>query len=157
VWSIEDVMGRRAQPGHRVILVDDTGDWRGGGTAWHLAELGHAVTVVTGWPMVGFWIQRTAGDGKLRARLAQLGARWLTESAVVAWHGDAATVRNLLDGTEQRLEADALVMATSNVSETALAQELMDAGLAFDLAGDSVAPRLAVQAIYEGRVLGMKA
>jgi NADPH-dependent 2,4-dienoyl-CoA reductase/sulfur reductase-like enzyme len=140
-----------------VILVDDTGDWRGGGTAWHLAEQGHAVTVVTGWPMVGFWIQRTAGDGKLRARLAQLGAHWLTESAVVAWHGDAATVRNLLDGTEQRLAADALVLATSNVSETALAQELGDAGLAFAMAGDNVAPRLAVQAIFEGRVLGMKA
>lgn len=157
VWSIEDVMGKRAQLGKRVILVDDTGDWRGGGTAWHLAEQGHAVTVVTGWPMVGFWIQRTAGDGKLRARLTQLGVHWLTESAVVAWHGDAATVRNLLDGTEQRLAADALVLATSNVSETALAQELGDTGLAFAMAGDNVAPRLAVQAIYEGRVLGMKA
>jgi 2,4-dienoyl-CoA reductase-like NADH-dependent reductase (Old Yellow Enzyme family) len=155
VWSIEDVMGKRAQLGHHVMLVDDTGDWRGGGTAWHLAELGHTVTLVTGWPMVGFWIQRTAGDGKLRARLAQLGARTLTESAVVAWHGDAATVRNLLDGSEQRLTADALVLATSNVSETALAQELAAAGLAFGMAGDNVAPRLAVQAIYEGRVMGM--
>jgi NADPH-dependent 2,4-dienoyl-CoA reductase/sulfur reductase-like enzyme len=140
-----------------VLLVDDSGDWRGGGTAWYLAEQGHQVTVVTGWPMLGFWIQRTAGDGKLRSRLAQLGARWLTESAVSAWHGDAATVRNMLDGSEQRLTADALVLATSNVAETALAQELTEAGLAFAMAGDSVAPRLAVQAIYEGRVLGMGA
>lgn len=155
VWSIEDVMGKRANLGKQVILVDDTGDWRGGGTAWHLAEQGHTVTVVTGWPMVGFWIQRTAGDGKLRARLAQLGASWLTESAVVAWHGDAATIRNLLDGSEQRLAADALVLATSNVSDTELAQALSLAGMAFDMAGDNVAPRLAVQAIYEGRVLGM--
>ena len=77
VWSIEDVMGRLAKPGKRVVLIDDTGDWRGGGTAWHLAEQGHQVTIVSGWPMVGYWIQRTAGDGQLRARLAQLGARWL--------------------------------------------------------------------------------
>ena len=155
VWSIEDVMGKRAQPGQHVLLVDDTGDWRGGGTAWHLAERSHKVTVVTGWPMLGFWIQRTAGDGKLRSRLAQLGVRWHTESAVSSWYGDAATVRSLLDGSEHRLSADALVMAASNVSETALAQALTDAGLAFAMAGDSVAPRLVVQAIYEGRVLGM--
>ncbi len=100
VWSIEDVMGRLAKPGKRVVLIDDTGDWRGGGTAWHLAELGHQVTIVSGWPMVGYWIQRTAGDGQLRARLAQLGANWMTESVVTTWHGDGASVRSLLDGSE---------------------------------------------------------
>ena len=157
VWSIEDVMGKRCKPGKQVLLVDDTGDWRGGGTAWHLAELGHTVTMVTAWPLVGFWIQRTAGDGKLRSRLAQLGARWFTESAVLAWHGDAATVRNLLDGSEQRLPADALVLATTNVADTALSQELTDAGIHHATAGDNVAPRLAVHAIYEGRLLGMQA
>ncbi len=157
VWSIEDVMGKRCTPGKHVLLVDDTGDWRGGGTAWHLAELGHTVTMVTGWPLVGFWIQRTAGDGKLRSRLTQLGARWFTESAVVAWHGDGATVRNLLDGSEQRIAADTLVLATTNVADTALSQELTDAGVNHDIAGDNVAPRLAVHAIYEGRVLGMQA
>ena len=155
VWSIEDVMGKRAQLGKRVLLVDDTGDWRGGGTAWHLAEQGHEVTLVTGWPMVGFWIQRTAGDGKLRSRLAQLGAHCYTESGVVAWHGDGATVRNLLDGTEQRLPADALVLATTNLSEDSLLQELPGSGLAVRAVGDAVAPRLAVHAIYEGRVAGM--
>ena len=156
VWSIEDVMGKRAQPGKRVVLVDDTGDWRGGGTAWHLAEQGHQVTVVTGWPMVGFWIQRTAGDGKLRSRLTQLGARLLAESAVVAWHGDGATVRNLLDGTEQIIKADALVLATTNVAETSLLQDLDGSSLVVEAVGDALAPRLAVHAIYEGRVAGMK-
>jgi len=156
VWSIEDVMGKRAQLGKHVLLLDDTGDWRGGGSAWHLAEQGHQVTVVTGWPMVGYWIQRTAGDGKLRARLAQLGARAFTESAVLAWHGNAATVRNLLDGSEQQVQADDLVLATTNVAETTLADELTDAAMAFQAVGDAVAPRLAVHAIYEGRVAGMQ-
>jgi len=156
VWSVEDVMGRRARLGKRVILVDDTGDWRGGGTAWHMAEQGHAVTVVTGWPMVGYWIQRTAGDGQLRTRLTKLGVHWLTETALIAWHGDAATLRNLHDASVQRLEADALVLATTNVPDTSLAEELTGTDLQISLAGDSVAARLAVHAIYEGRVLGMK-
>lgn len=156
VWSVEDVMGKRAQLGKHVLLVDDTGDWRGGGTAWHLAELGHQVTVVTSWPMLGYWIQRTAGDGKLRARLAQLGGRCLSESAVLAWQGDAAVVRNLLDGTEQTIAADALVLAGTNVAEDSLALELQGSGIAFESIGDATAARLAVHAIYEGRVAGMK-
>ena len=156
VWSIEDVMGKLAKPGKRVVLVDDTGDWRGAGTAWYLAEQGHEVTIVTTWPMVGFWIQRTAGDGKLRSRLTQLGASWKTESAVIAWHGDAATVRNLLDGKESKVASDALILATTNLSETSLAEELSRMGIDHAMAGDNVSPRLAVHAIYEGRVAGMQ-
>ncbi len=156
VWSIEDVMGRMARPGKRVILIDDTGDWRGGGTAWHLAEQGHEVSIVTSWPMVGFWIQRTAGDGQLRSRLKKLGGRWFTESAVTEWHGDSATVRNLLDGSESRVDADALVLATTNDADTTLSKDLADVNANISMAGDNVAARLAVHAIFEGRVLGMK-
>ena len=155
VWPIEDVMSHNARPGRRVILLDDTGDWRGGGTAWFLAERGHQVTVVTPHPMVGYWVQRTAGDYELRARLARLGASWHTESAITAWTGTTATVRSLLDGGEQIVEADALVLATTNISETAVIEELGDRLPEVHLAGDAVAARLAVQAIYEGRVIGM--
>ena len=153
VWSIEDVMGRRAQPGKRVVLIDDTGDWRGGGTAWHLAEQGHQVTIVSGWPMVGYWIQRTAGDGQLRARLSRLGARWLTESVVTTWHGDGASVRSVLDGSETRVDADALVLATTNVAQTDLADALRATVRELHVVGDANAARLAVHAIYEARAL----
>ncbi len=144
-------MGKRAKPGQRVVLIDDTGDWRGGGTAWHLAELGHQVTIVSGWPMVGYWIQRTAGDGQLRARLAQLGARWLTESVVTEWHGDGASVRSLLDGSDSRIDADSLVLATTNTAQTELADALRSSVRELHLVGDATAARLAVHAIYEAR------
>jgi 2,4-dienoyl-CoA reductase-like NADH-dependent reductase (Old Yellow Enzyme family) len=62
VWSVEDVMGRAARPGKRVILLDDIGHWHGAGTAWHLAEAGHEVTIVTRFPMVGWELVRTATD-----------------------------------------------------------------------------------------------
>ncbi len=156
VWSIEDVMGRLAKPGKRVVLIDDTGDWRGGGTAWHLAELGHQVTIVSGWPMVGYWIQRTAGDGQLRARLAQLGAHWMTESVVTAWHGDGASVRSLLDGRESRIDADALVLATTNTAQTELADALRGTVAELHVLGDATAARLAVHSIYEARALAMR-
>lgn len=153
VWSVEDVMGKLAKPGQRIVLVDDTGDWRGGGTAWHLAEQGHQVTIVSGWPMVGYWIQRTAGDGQLRARLSQLGARWITEAVVTQWHGDGASVRSLLDGSEQRLDADALVLATTNIAQTGLADTLRETVGELHVVGDATAARLAVHAIYEARAM----
>ena len=104
VHSIEAVLSHNAATTPSVLLLDDTGDWRGGGTAWFLAERGHEVVIVTGWPMVGYQIQRTAGDWKLRSELASLGVTWHTEAVVTEWHGDGATVRSLLDGREERVE-----------------------------------------------------
>ena len=78
-----------------------------------------------------------------------------TESAVTEWHGDGATVRSLLDGGEERVAADALVLATANVAETTLAEELADSGLELHIIGDALAPRRAHTATYEGRKLGL--
>lgn len=154
VWSVEDVMGLRAKLGKKVVLIDDTGDWRGAGTAWAMAEKGHSVQIITAWPLVGYWLQRTAGDGALRARLKKLGVSWLTEAAVLSWHQDHALIRNLLDASEQIIEADSLVLATTNTVEDSLSKELNTMGVSHHLVGDACAARLAVQAIYEGRSLG---
>ncbi|NQV46866.1 MAG: FAD-dependent oxidoreductase [Rhodospirillaceae bacterium] len=156
VFSVEDVMARTGRPGKRVLVLDDTGNWRAAGTAMHLAEKDHQVTIITAAPMVGFDLTRTSADGPLRERLKKLGCHWFCESAVTEWHGDGATVRDLLTGIERRMDADALVLATTNVAETWLAGELAESGLEIHSVGDCVAPRSAVMAIYEGRVMGMK-
>ena len=156
--SIDDVMSNNVRPGERVVIVDDVGDWRGTGTAWHLAERGHHVTLVSSWPLVGYWIQRTAGDWELRARLAQLGVEMITEAVVTTWSDDGATVRSYLDGSESTIAADTLVFATTNVSETTVADELAagDPSMPVTVVGDALAARLAVHAIYDGRVAGMR-
>lgn len=156
VGSVDDVLDNRLQVGHRVVVVDDFGDWRGGGTAWHLAEKGHEVVVVTSHPKVGQTVERTSGDGRLRANLARLGTTWHTESAVTEWTGTGATVRNLLDGTEQFVAADTLVLALVNTPEDGVLHDLTDRHPALHAVGDVVAARSAVQAIYEGRVTGMR-
>ncbi|PPR75074.1 MAG: putative N-methylproline demethylase [Alphaproteobacteria bacterium MarineAlpha3_Bin4] len=154
VFSVEDVMSRNARPGKRVIVLDDIGHWHGGGTAWHLAEAGHEVIIVTSWPVVGFELIRTTADWPLRRRLKQLGAIWLTEAAVTEWHGDAATVLDLAVGSETRVEADALVLATTNASTNWLAYELAGDSFEIHTIGDAVAPRHANMAFYEGRKIG---
>ncbi len=154
-------MSRPARPGKRVLLLDDGGHWRGCGTAWHLAEQGHQVTLVTPHPMAGAELTRTAADGPLRKKLAELGAVTLTDSALTEWHGGGATVLNLLSGTETRVAADALVLATCTVAETTLQDELaqdevVESGLEVHAIGDCVAPRRANNAFHEGRRLGLR-
>lgn len=156
VCSVEDVMGRAVRPGERVIVLDDIGHWHGAGTAWHLAEAGHEVTVVTRHPTIGAELARTAADAPLRSRLKRLGVREMGDSAIGEWHGNAADVVNLLDGSTRRIEADMLVTATPNESQRWLADELADSGLEIHAVGDCVAPRLAVMAIHEGRELAQR-
>jgi NADPH-dependent 2,4-dienoyl-CoA reductase/sulfur reductase-like enzyme len=156
VWSVEDVLARRARPGKRVVVLDDIGHWHGAGTAWQLAEQGHAVTVVTRFPMVAFELIRTATDRPLRRKLKTLGVETIHDAAVTAWNGEGAEVVDLRDGATQRIAADALVLATVNAAQTWLQEGLADSGREVHSIGDCVAPRLAVMAIYEGRELAMR-
>ncbi len=154
VFAVEDVMAKSARLGKRVLLVDDGGNWRGCGTAWHLAEQGHEVTLLTADPFVGRDLVRTNADWAIRPRLRRLGVAFLTDSAVAVWHADGATVADLLTGAEKRLPFDSLVLATANLPETALADALAGSGLEIRAVGDCVAPRHAPAAIYEGRKAG---
>lgn len=154
VWSAEDVMGKAARTGDRVVVLDEGGNWRGCGTAWALAEDGKRVTLVTPDPLVGKELQRTAADFPLRKRLAELGVDFLVESAVTAWGPDGATVVSLLTGREHVVPADDLVMAVPNAAEDSVARAL-DGETEVHVIGDAAAPRQAPYAIHDGRKIGM--
>lgn len=154
VWPVEEVMARSARPGERVILLDEAGNWRGCGTAWHPAEQGHEVTLVTPDPMVGRELMRTASDLPIRKRLKELGVEFVTEALVKEWHGDGATLTLFLDGSEWQVAAGGLVLATTNHPDGLLQEALADDGLELHAIGDCVAPRRAPYAFYEGAKLG---
>lgn len=155
VWSVEDVMRREARLGKRVLLLDDAGNWRGPGTAWHLAEKEHQVTLLTADAYVGRDLARTAADFPMRSRLKKLGVTFMTDSVILAWHGDEATIRDLSTGVEQRLPFDSLVLATTNVADSALQDDLAAGNASHHAIGDCLSPRHAAAAIYEGRKLGL--
>lgn len=155
VWTAEDVMSRSARLGRRVLVLDEGANWKGAGTALHLAEQGHEVTLVTPAPSVMMEMARTNADVQLRQRLRELGATLITEGAITEWHGDGATI--LVFGAKDRhICADSLVLSTTNVPERSLSEELLRKSLPHNIVGDAVAARTAVMAIYEGRKLAMK-
>ncbi|MDF2764994.1 MAG: NAD(P)-binding protein, partial [Rhodospirillales bacterium] len=78
------------------------------------------------------------------------------ESAVEEWHGDGATILDLLTEQRSTLPFDSLVLATTNVPEASLAAELASSGLELHLIGDALATRQAPAAIFEGRRLGLR-
>ncbi|WP_121633328.1 FAD-dependent oxidoreductase [Tropicibacter alexandrii] len=155
VWSTEDVMGRAARLGPRVIVLDEGGHWKGIGTAWHLAEAGHEVTIVTPDPMIARELVRSATDFNARQVLARLGVGFVTESALRQWSAQGARIVSLLTREESHLAADSLVLATGNRCDTTLLEALRERGIDVRPIGDAAAPRLAAAAIHDGRVTGL--
>jgi 2,4-dienoyl-CoA reductase-like NADH-dependent reductase (Old Yellow Enzyme family)/thioredoxin reductase len=149
VVSAEDVMARIARPGKRVLVLDETANWKGSGAALYLAEAGHEVTVVTSAASVMAEMARTAADIQLRSRLRELGSRLITEAVVREWHGDGATVQ-IAGSQAEHVAADTLVVAGTNLANRHLSDEL-----GVDAIGDAVAARNAAMAIYEGRKYAM--
>ena len=156
VWPAEAVMAREARLGKRVLVLDEGGNYKGVGTAWHLAEAGHQVTIVTPDPQVGKELVRTAIDGPVRMRLAKLGAKFLVESALADFKDGKATIASLLDGSETVIEVDDIVTALTNVSNDSIARELEAKGVKTTNVGDCIAARHAAAALYDGRRAGME-
>ena len=157
VWSIEDVMSRSANLGEHILLLDEGGNWRGCGTALYLIEQGYQLTIVTPDPLVGKELARTTSDFPLRKKLKTAGVRFIVESAILEWTDCGGRVRSFLDGSEQFIEADSLVLSTTNNAEDSVTRELLDANLDVEIhsIGDCIAPRQAPYAFYEGRKLGL--
>ncbi|WP_289084236.1 FAD-dependent oxidoreductase [uncultured Sulfitobacter sp.] len=156
VWSTEDVMGRAARLGNRVLILDEGGQWKGIGTAWHLAEAGHEVTIITPDAMIARELVRSATDFSARQTLARLGVTFVTESAILRWSNAGARCTSLLTGEETDIAADSLVLATGNRTDTALLEELRARDIDVRPIGDAAAPRLAAAAFRDGRAVGLR-
>lgn len=155
IWSTEDVMGRAAKLDHKIIILDEGGHWKGIGTAWHLAEAGHEVTIVTPDAMIARDLFRSATDFNARKTLAKLGVHFVTETVITQWSSQGARCVSLLTDEEIHIAAGSLVLATGNRSDTALLDALRNRAIEVLPIGDAAAPRLAAAAIYDGRLAGL--
>jgi 2,4-dienoyl-CoA reductase-like NADH-dependent reductase (Old Yellow Enzyme family) len=156
VFSIQEVLDGATVPGRRALVLDDLDDWRGLGTALHLAEHGHEVTIVTASPVVARGLFHSAADAPLRKRFAEAGGHSVTSTCLLGWKDGVALALSTLTNELTKMDADALVIAETPVAETGLAATLTARGIAFHQIGDCVAPRRASLAFLEGRSLALR-
>ena len=137
---------------------DDLNDWRGLGTALHLAEAGHDVTIVTSAPVMG---GGTVPQCRRRPAptAVRRGRRHHAPGHRRAVHGTApmSTVRSTLTGAEEwirgRHPGD---RRDARSRRRPWPQSCGDAASPFEAIGDCVAPRRASLAFYEGRELARR-
>ena len=155
VLSIDDVLSGVSVPGPRVLLLDESDDWKGAGTALYMAERDLRVSFITKGAVVAKGLVPAKAHKALRKRFRTLGIEEILSSALVSWSEGTATIKHLLSGETRTTEFDSLVLATTNVAETGLQAALVESGLEIHTIGDCVAPRTAATAIFEGRRLAL--
>jgi hypothetical protein len=144
-------------PGTHVLLLDDiNGWWPASGTALHLAQQRHMVTIVTSAEKAAAQLDYSSTGDTTRERFAKMGIEVLLASAIEAWRENTATIINLYTGDKEDRDFDSLVLALTNEPDSALEHELAnERNLSIHAVGDNVQARTASMAIYEARKLVM--
>lgn len=140
--------------GDRVVLVDADGNWPAVATAEHLADLGTRVTVVTTQAYTG-WRITTYSMLAVRQRFHEKGIRVLPLRAVGAYADGRLRLEDVASGDEHVLDGvTGVVAAFGGVACDGLYEALRGRVTDLRLVGDAVAPRTAMEAIYEGHAAG---
>ena len=150
VADIADVVSGAVLPAGDVLLLDDTGDWRGIGTALLLQQLRCRVGLVTADAAVAARLPPAAGGAEARRRFARSGGVEFVHTVVTAWDGTAgrAALRHVLTDRVDEVGADWLVVAETPTAEpptgqVAVAERVARAcpHAAIHVIGDALAPR----------------
>jgi hypothetical protein len=136
-----------------VAFVDLTGEWASLSAIDHLAGLGKRVTVFS--PIGGFaWRTTIYSSLAWTKRLREKRVRIATLRRVMSFDGAALEVEDVSCGEVESLAGfDAVVLAQYNAPADELRAPLAAAGIPLTFAGDCLAPRTAMEAVYEGHAV----
>lgn len=151
--TVDEAVAEPARLGKRVVVHDETGDWPAFSLLEHLALNGHAVTVMTPLAAIG-WRTTIYSTAATRKRLRALKVRIVPLRALVDFDGGSLTVEDVSTGEVETHAADSVVVARIPLAYNPLEAALDAAGIAHVMAGDCLAPRTALEAIYEGHAAG---
>ena len=156
VCTVHDVLDGSVVPGTNVLLLDDINGWLpASGTAVHLAQQRHYVTVATASEKAAGQMDYSHTGDTMRERFAKFGIEVLLATAVESWNGNTAKLINLYTGDVEEREFDSLVLATTNRVEDHLTRALAGSDKDVHTVGDAVQARTASMAIFEARRLAM--
>ena len=156
VVTVDDILEERATVtrGQRVVLLDDEGTYKAGGTTEFLAERGAQVHYVTGAASVTKDLYLLSQIPLVR-RLKQKGVEFHLEQWVKAVEGKTMLLWETYGGDGEAIEGvDLIVTAGPNRPVTQLYEALKANGATPEVVaiGDCLAPRKAVEAIREGHM-----
>ncbi|THF57056.1 oxidoreductase [Ollibium composti] len=157
VYTPDDLMDGKAPSGN-VVLFDDDHYYMGGVLAELMARQGAKVTLVTPSAYVSDWTRNTLEQGAIHRRLAELGVEIVLNRSVTRIAGGGVKTACVYTGTEQEMDADAVVLVASRQQNDALWQELKgrrgewaDNGIrSIRVIGDAEAPGPIAWATYAG-------
>ena len=143
-------------PGTNVLLLDDlNGWWPASGTALHLAQQRHRVTIVTAAEKAAGQLDNSLTGDTTRERFHKMGIEVILASSLDSFEGTTARIMNLYTGDIEERDFDTLVLATTNERDDHLSRELEGSGMEVHAIGDTVQARTASMAVYEARKLGL--
>ncbi len=153
--TIEQALADPAQLGTRVALIDTTGEWSSLSFAEHLGLQGKRVTIFV--PVGGFaWRTTIYSSLANRKRLRALGVKIALLRAARDWDGRVLTMEDLSTGELENHEGfESVIAATYNVAADSLHHALEAACIPVRSIGDCLAPRTALEAVYEGHEIGL--
>jgi len=154
VYSTWDALLEPDRLGSHVAFLEADGNWQSVAVAEHLADLGKRVTLITGG--VGYGGRITIYSMlAVRQRFREKKIRVFPLRSPRAVEGRTLLLEDLSTGDADRLDdVDAIVAAAGGVAEDRLYAELRGHVADLRLVGDCVAPRTALEAIYEGHAAG---
>lgn len=156
VLTARDVLQGKAVVGERVLVVDGgEAHWQCLSTAEYLAEQGKKVEIITPLPFVGMGVANTVDLPAYCRRAKSLGVVFTPDTALMAIAGDRAVVLDTHTYQERYIEGvDTVVLVTGNRAENRLYRDLKGKIPELYMVGDCLAPRKAIDAIYDGYVRG---
>ena len=142
--------------GERVVVIDSgEADWKCLTTAENLAAAGKQVVIVTPVP-IGAEMDAFSKPPMLR-RLRAGGVTWIEYHTVTTIEAGRVEIREGLTGETRWLPCDTVVTAWYGVADDSLLQTLRSTmGTAAVGVGDCVAPRRAIDAIWDGFRIGVE-
>jgi len=120
--------------------------------AYHLSEMGSAVTIVELMPKIGGDIEAVTKKLLIR-KLKENNVRILTEHRLLRVGKNSLVVAGP-DGSEKVIEAQRVVVAIGIRQDDTIHQQIKSLGYETHVIGDCLEPRTAKSAIYEGAKLG---
>jgi threonine dehydrogenase-like Zn-dependent dehydrogenase len=152
--DVRDVVSGAAHPDGRVLVVDELGFHHATSVAELLADRGAQVTIASPSMVVGQDLGVSLDMEQWWMRATERGIVQRTSTLVTGVVDGAVTVTNVLNGAEDTVACDWVVLAVPADAEDALYDPLRALGMTVERVGDALAPRRASAAVLDGERVG---